>query len=160
MLGREDAIGHPALTDRPTGLANRLHFELVHSYLFGAGDRGVTLTILLISIGTSEMETGDPGGLRTIGAKLQETTRTSDLAGHLGHGRFAVLLLGTNLQGGRITADRVESALAEIAPLSIGLAAYGVDMKESSDLLQPSPLVADTACECVDDMRVLTQATE
>ena len=58
MLGREDAIGHPALTDRPTGLANRLHFELVHSYLFGAGDRGVTLTILLISIGTSEMETG------------------------------------------------------------------------------------------------------
>ncbi|MGY8799891.1 MAG: hypothetical protein ACKVG4_14055 [Longimicrobiales bacterium] len=95
-----------------------------------------------------------------MGEKLQETTRTSDLARHLGHGRFAVLLLGTNLQGGRITADRVESALAEIAPLSIGLAAYGVDMKESSDLLQPSPLVADTACECVDDMRVLTQATE
>ena len=36
---RDHAIGHPALTDRPTGLANRLHFELVYSYLFQAADR-------------------------------------------------------------------------------------------------------------------------
>ena len=51
---RDHAIGHPALTDRPTGLANRLHFELVYSYLFQAADRGVAMTVLLLSFGSEE----------------------------------------------------------------------------------------------------------
>ncbi len=138
MLGREHAIGHPALTDQPTGLANRLHFELVYSYLFEAGDRGVALTVMLLSVGSDHLETGDPDWLRRIGDTLQRTTRTSDLAGYLGHGRFVVLLLGTNLQGGRIAADRVQMALEPVVPstLSIGLASYRPEMKESSELLE------------------------
>jgi len=138
MLGREHAIGHPALTDQPTGLANRLHFELVYSYLFGAGDRGVALTTLLISVGSSQLETEDPNLLREIGEKLLDCTRSADLAGHLGHGRFVVLLLGSNLQGARIAADRIETALGPVgpAPLSIGLASYQPEMKESAALLE------------------------
>ena len=49
MLGREHSVGHPALTDTSTGLANLLHFELVYSYLFHGTDRGVPLTVMLVS---------------------------------------------------------------------------------------------------------------
>lgn len=137
MLGREHAIGHPALTDQPTGLANRLHFELVYSYLFEAGDRGVALTVLLISVGSDDLDSEDDERVRDLGAALQTTTRGADLAGYLGHGRFVVLLLGTNLQGARIAADRFHGSLSPHAPgaLSIGLAAYHADMKESGELL-------------------------
>lgn len=132
-LGREHAIGHPALTDEPTGLANRLHFELVYSYLFNGADRGVPLTLMLVSTPAPEQQT-----LRALGERIQATTRTSDLVAHLGGGRFIIILLGTNLSGGRIAADRVEMALQSVAvgALSIGLAAYRSEMKESSDLLK------------------------
>lgn len=133
MLGREHAIGHPALTDEDTGLANRLHFELVFSYLFNGADRGVPLTLMLLSTPTPTDEIR-----RAVGAKLQATTRTSDLVAHLGEGRFIVILLGTNLSGGRIAADRVEMALDGVAvgPVSIGLAHYLPEMRESSQLLE------------------------
>ena len=57
MLGRkhaqgiEHALGHPAITDQVTGLANRLHFELVYSYLFSGGNRGLSFTVMLLSVG-------------------------------------------------------------------------------------------------------------
>lgn len=133
MLGREHAIGHPALTDEETGLANRLHFELVYSYLFNGADRGVPLTLMLLSTPTPNDDV-----MRAVGAKLQVTTRTSDLVAHMGGGRFIVILLGTNLSGGRIAADRVEMALDGVAvgPVSIGLAHYLPEMRESSQLLE------------------------
>jgi GGDEF domain-containing protein len=133
LLGREHAIGHPALTDEHTGLANRLHFELVYSYLFNGADRGVPLTLMLLTTPAP-----DPDTLRALGERIQATTRTSDLVAHLGSGRFIVILLGTNLSGGRIAADRVETALQDVAvgTVSIGLATYRAEMKESSELLR------------------------
>lgn len=133
MLGREHAIGHPALTDENTGLANRLHFELVYSYLFNGADRGVPLTLMLVSTPAPGQDT-----LRALGERIQTTTRTSDLVAHLGGGRFIVILLGTNLSGGRIAADRMEMALQGVAvgTVAIGLATYRAEMKESSDLLK------------------------
>ena len=133
MLGREHAIGHPALTDEYTGLANRLHFELVYSYLFHGADRGVPLTLMLLSTPAPTPEV-----MRALGEKIQVTTRSSDLVAHLGEGRFIVILMGTNLSGGRIAADRVETALEGVAvgKVSIGLAHYEPDMKESVELLK------------------------
>jgi GGDEF domain-containing protein len=134
--GREHAIGHPALTDPVTGLANSLHFELVYSYLFAAGDRGLAFTVMLLSV-------GGPDGLRTerlrtVGQKIQTTTRDSDLVAHVGGGRYVVLLLGTNLQGARIAADRLDMALGEVADgaVACGLAAYDRRMRDSSELLE------------------------
>ena len=75
---RDHAIGHPELTDRPTGLANRLHFELVHSYLFQAADRGVAMTVLLLSFGSEEFEASDPETLRVLGERMLDSTRTSE----------------------------------------------------------------------------------
>ncbi len=132
MLGREDAIGHPALTDPATGLANRLHFEVVYSYLFAIADRGVPFTLMLISTSVP-----DDQALHVVGERIKDMTRTSDLIAHLGEGRFAALLLSSNLSGARIAADRCETALLEVATgaVSIGLAVYLPEMKEPSELI-------------------------
>ncbi|HSG48630.1 MAG TPA: diguanylate cyclase, partial [Longimicrobiales bacterium] len=100
---------------------------------FNGADRGVPLTLMLVSTPAPTPEV-----LRALGGKLQSTTRTSDLVAHLGDGRFIVILLGTNLSGGRIAADRVEMGLEGVAvgPVSIGLANYVPEMKEPSQLLQ------------------------
>jgi len=132
--GREHAIGHPAVTDPETGLANSLHFDLVYSYLFAAGNRGVAFSVMLISLGNESVGQG----LRRLGEKIERTTRDSDLVAHLGNGRFIVLLLGTNLQGARVAADRLEIAILNGGgpPISAGLAAYSPDMRDSSELLE------------------------
>jgi len=133
MLGREHAIGHPALTDQNSGLANRLHFELVYSYLFHGADRGVPLTLMLLSTPAPT-----PEAMRTLGERIQDMTRSSDLVAHLGSGRFIIILLGSNISGARIAADRIEEALQSVAtgPIAIGMASYQPQMKESSELLQ------------------------
>lgn len=135
------ARSHPALTDVQTGLANRLHFDLVYSYLFEAGDRGLPFTVMLVSAGTDEGTSADR--VRKVGEAIERTTRNSDLVSHVGNGRYVVLLLGTNLQGGRIAADRVEMALEDLAPgaVSFGLAAFSDNFEKAQDLLR----AADTA---------------
>lgn len=135
------ARAHPALTDARTGLANSLHFDLVYNYLFEAGDRGLPFTVMLVSAGADD--SSPSGVIRDIGQAIHATTRTSDLVSHMGAGRFVVLLLGTNLQGGRIAADRIETALGDSAPGSVcfGLAAYSDEMKDAQALLRS----ADTA---------------
>lgn len=134
--GREHAVGHPALTDPQTGLANRLHFELVYSYLFAAGNRGLSFTVMLLSAGGPDVV--PERELKALGQRIQSTTRDSDLVAHVERGRYVVLLLGTNLQGARIAADRVELALSgtDAGPVSFGLAVYSPDMRDSSELLE------------------------
>jgi diguanylate cyclase (GGDEF)-like protein len=104
--------------------------------LFAAGDRGHVFTVLLLSV---DGPNGVPKErLRSVGQKVQTTTRDSDLVAHVGGGRYVVLLLGTNLQGARIAADRLEMALGEVAKDSVafGLAAYDRRMRDSSELLE------------------------
>ena len=141
MVGTEHARSHPALTDEMTGLANRLHFDLVYNYLFSAGNRGLPFTVMLVSAGTDEST--EPTDVRAIGQAIEGTTRGSDLVSHMGSGRYVVLLLGSNLQGGRIAADRMEVALASIAPGAIcfGMAAYHDSYADAQALLR----AADTA---------------
>lgn len=136
-LGHDEVLGHPALTDSRTGLANRLHFELVYRYMFAAGDRGMAFTVMLLSIGGAEEEVGDDR-LHAIGETIHRTTRSSDLVAHLGETRFVVLLLGTNLPGSRVAADRIEAAMREsgVDSVSIGLATFSPTMTESLTLLR------------------------
>jgi GGDEF domain-containing protein len=133
---RGHAIGHPALTDEETGLANGLHFDLVYSYLFAAGDRGLVFTVMLLSVGGADGPSKDR--LKAAGQKVRSVTRDSDLVAHVGGGRYVVLLLGTNLPGARIAADRLEVGLAEVATArpSFGIVAYNRSMKDSSELLE------------------------
>lgn len=135
------ARSHPALIDGQTGLANRLHFDLVYDYMFEAGDRGMPFTVMLVSAGADERTPSK--SIRELGEAVERTTRNSDLVSHVGGGRYVVLLLGTNLQGGRIAADRVEMALKGLAPgpVCFGLTAFSESFESSQDLLR----AADTA---------------
>lgn len=143
MLGREHVFGHPALTDPATGLANRLHFELVYRYLFHGAGRGVPLTMMLVAVTSRDERT-----LTGVGEVIQRVTRTSDLVAYLEEGRFAVLLLGTNLPGGRVAADRLEEALGELLEerAAMALATHLPDeMKEPQHLLDAADLALETA---------------
>ena len=147
MIGSDDAgasglaRSHPALTDAQTGLANRLHFDLVYNYLFEAGDRGLTFTVMLLSAGGSE--SSDPEDIRRVGQAIDRISRSADLVSHMGGGRYVVLLIGSNAQGGRIAADRIESALAGLAsgPVCFGIVAYSGDFQDGQALMR----AADTA---------------
>ena len=129
---RADAMTHPALVDPETGLANRLHFELVYNYLFEAGDRGMAFTVMIVTTGASSTD-----GVRDAARVLRRVTRAADLISHIAEGRFVLLLLGTNAQGARIVADRIELALEPgvPGPLAFGLASYSTDLAASVDLL-------------------------
>lgn len=147
MSGSEPARAHPALIDADTGLANSLHFELVYTYLFQAGDRGLPFTVMLVSQGEADHT---PERLQSVGQAIETTTRSSDLVAHVGRGRYAVLLMGTNLQGSRIAADRIEMALAGKleGPLCFGLAAYRPGFENAQMLLRAADsalLVAEAA---------------
>lgn len=135
------ARSHPALIDAQTGLANRLHFDLVYDYMFEAGDRGLPFAVMLVSAGADELTPAKT--IRELGEAVERTTRNSDLVSHVGGGRYVVLLLGTNLQGGRIAADRVEVSVKGLAPgpVCFGLTAFKESFESSQDLLR----AADTA---------------
>jgi diguanylate cyclase (GGDEF)-like protein len=85
--------------------------------------------------------------VRAVAEAVQRTTRTSDLVAHVGGGRFVVLLLGTNLQGARIAADRVEVSLESVATgaVSFGLASYAPDLETSTLLLDAAERALETA---------------
>lgn len=121
----------------------------MYSYLFEAGDRGMALTVLLLSCGSGNFEEIDPTMQRSLGERLQDTTRNSDLAGHLGHGRIVVLLFSTNISGGLIAADRIEQAVKQLdlGRVSIGLAMFQDGMKDPSELLEAADRALRTAEE-------------
>ncbi len=133
---RREAVRHPALVDPLTGLANRLCFDLVYNYFFEAGDRGMTFTVMLLSGGPVD-EISD-ARIKSIGEVVASTTRTADLASHVAEGRYVVLLVGTNLPGSRIVADRIEMALdrEDLGPASFGVAAFASHPKDSTALLE------------------------
>ncbi len=132
-LAGEQIVGHPSLTDPLTGLANRLHFGLVYRYMFTAGDRGTAFTVMLLSCGAGSSEE-----IKVVGEAVERTTRTSDLVSHVGQGRYVVLLIGTNLPGAQIAADRIGLALEAVAPapISVGLAVHDPRMKDPAQLLE------------------------
>jgi len=133
-LGQEPVSGHPALTDAATGLPNRLHFEVVYRHLFLAGDRGVALTLMLVSIGDGA---SDVESVQELARAIQRSTRGSDLVAYLGANRFGIVLLGTHLPGGRIAANRIEGTLQASTSerVSIGLAAFVPEMVEPGQLV-------------------------
>ena len=134
--GGEVARTHPALTDAQTGLANRLHFDLVYNYLFDWGARGLPFVVMLVTVGLDATPTSEE--TRRVGQHIRGVMRTSDLVSHVGHGRYVVLLLGANAPGALIAADRVESAIADdvSGPISFGMATYHRDVASAETLLR------------------------
>ncbi|MEE8385923.1 MAG: GGDEF domain-containing protein [Dehalococcoidia bacterium] len=146
MTTQENPVGHPALTDTLTGLANRLHFETVFRIVFEEGDRGVPVTILLLDLDNFtefQEQTSKARGdevLREVGQTLNNMTRQTDLLAHMGGDRFGVLLVNCNVPGALIVADRCQMFLDDFRAdsgirFSIGIATYQKEMEVRQDLL-------------------------
>lgn len=135
MSSSERARNHPALMDEATGLANRLQFDLVYDYLYLAGQRGLSFTVMMASCGIDAA--AGPEAIRRVAQAVDKRTRGADLVSHLGDGRFVALLVGTNLQGARIVADRLEAAWEAVSPgpASFGVVAFNTNVAGPRELL-------------------------
>ena len=115
---RHRAVEQQALVDGLTGLANRrlctaaLEKELARARRFKE-----PLALVLADIDDFKRindRWGHPTGddvLKSFGATLQKSVREIDLAGRWGGEEFALLLPGTDLDGGRELAERVRRKL-------------------------------------------------
>jgi diguanylate cyclase (GGDEF)-like protein len=115
---RHRTVEQQALVDGLTGLANRrlctaaLEKELARAQRFGE-----PLTLVLTDIDDFKLindRWGHPAGdevLRVFAGTLQQSVREIDLAGRWGGEEFALLLPGTDLEGGHELAERVRRKL-------------------------------------------------
>jgi diguanylate cyclase (GGDEF)-like protein len=113
-------VEQQALVDSLTGLANRrlctaaLEKELARAERFGE-----PLTLVLADIDDFKRindRWGHPTGdevLKAFAQRLRESVREIDLAGRWGGEEFALLLPGTDLQGGRQLAERIRELVGE-----------------------------------------------
>ncbi|HEX7255534.1 MAG TPA: GGDEF domain-containing protein [Gaiellaceae bacterium] len=113
-------VEQQALVDSLTGLANRrlctaaLEKELARAERFGE-----PLTLVLADIDDFKRindRWGHPTGdevLKAFAEHLRESVREIDLAGRWGGEEFALLLPGTDLEGGRRLAERIRARLGD-----------------------------------------------
>lgn len=132
---------HPALTDGPTGLPNRLHFDVIFRVAFWFGHRGIPVSLLLLEIPAMDGCTTEAA--RALGARMSAMTRRTDLMARLDDTRLACLLLDCNVHGGVIAAERFQTEMeawcAEHGgPFRAGLASYHQAMAGPEDLLEAS----------------------
>ena len=114
------AVEQQALVDSLTGLANRrlctaaLEKELARAHRFDE-----PLTLILADIDDFKRindRWGHPTGdevLKAFAARMRESVREIDLAGRWGGEEFALLLPGTDLEGGRRLAERIRETVSE-----------------------------------------------
>jgi diguanylate cyclase (GGDEF)-like protein len=133
------AVEQQALVDSLTALANRrlctaaLEKELARAERFGE-----PLTLVLADIDDFKLindRWGHPTGdevLQAFAERMRETVREIDLAGRWGGEEFALILPGTDLEGGRQLADRIremvttqELTAPDGEPISVS-ASFGV----------------------------------
>jgi diguanylate cyclase (GGDEF)-like protein len=116
-------VEQQALVDSLTGLANRrLSTAALEKELARAQRFEEPLTLVLADIDDFKRindRWGHPTGddvLRAFAARMRESVREIDLAGRWGGEEFALLLPGTDLEGGRRLAERIRE-LVEARPL-------------------------------------------
>ena len=119
-------VEEQALVDPLTGLPNRRLAEgALETELARAGRFGEPLALLMADLDDFKRindRWGHPFGdevLREFAAALAESIREIDLAGRWGGEEFAVVLPGTDLEGGAALAERIRHCLGErvvIAP--------------------------------------------
>ncbi|HEV2903158.1 MAG TPA: diguanylate cyclase [Gaiellaceae bacterium] len=113
-------VEQQALVDSLTGLANRrLSTAALEKELARAQRFDEPLTLVLADIDDFKRindRWGHPTGdevLKAFARRLQESVREIDLAGRWGGEEFALLLPGTDLEGGRQLAERIRQLIRE-----------------------------------------------
>jgi diguanylate cyclase (GGDEF)-like protein/PAS domain S-box-containing protein len=150
---RDERLEFLAYHDDLTGLANRRRFleELDRRLLSG---RRYAEPVAVVTVGVEALhETrdllGNPAGddvLYTVGARIRERLRASDLVARIGDQEFAVLLARADRECAEHVARDLVAAVAERPPtiggerlptiISTGAAAFPADAKTGASLLR------------------------
>lgn len=141
---------HPVLMDPVTDLPSRLHFDVVYRVVFAAGTRGFPITVLLME--APALTTDDE--LREFAQRLSAVTRRMDLLARFEGGRIVALLLGCNVHGGRVAAERMVLSLEpwlleKNAEMKVGVAALQPHMEEEGELVGEARKALGEAREAV-----------
>jgi diguanylate cyclase (GGDEF)-like protein/PAS domain S-box-containing protein len=124
-----------ATTDALTGCANQGSFhKQLHAHVAQAARHGRPLSLLVCDVDLFKTyndihghEQGD-SALAAVGARLQSTSRLSDIVGRVGGDEFAILLPETDLASAATLAGRIVAACPTGEPtLSIGMAQLCTD---------------------------------
>ncbi len=133
-------VRHQALIDGLTGLANRRHAERsLETELARAERFGGPLAVVLCDLDDFK-DVNDQHGhlvgddvLRELATVLEDTVRTVDVAARWGGEEFALILPGTDAEGGAQLAERAREALAdrtiltqEGVPVRVTAVSFGV----------------------------------
>lgn len=113
-------VRHQALIDGLTGLANRRHAERsLETELARAERFGGPLSVVLCDIDDFKVVNDQHGHLagddvlRELASVLDDTVRAVDVAARWGGEEFALILPGTDAEGGARLAERARAALAD-----------------------------------------------
>ncbi|MBU0729019.1 MAG: sensor domain-containing diguanylate cyclase [Proteobacteria bacterium] len=147
-----EKINTMASTDGLTGLANHRTFQHGFVIMLERARRQKTpLCLILCDIDFFKKVNdtyGHPFGdqvLMAVARILSETVRTVDLAARYGGEEFAIVLEGSDQEGGRLMAERIRNAIEEMTvrhegqtanvTLSLGLTVFPVFSEEKSTLI-------------------------
>jgi two-component system cell cycle response regulator len=150
---------HSAVTDRLTGLYNHTYFK---HFLQLEIDRALRqrhpLTLMLFDIDDFKKYNDTLGHLagdkilRELGQLILKNTRKIDLAARYGGEEFAVVLTYTDMQGGRMVAERLRRVVeshpfsyktsfsSKILTVSIGVAGFYSDIRAIEELIERSDM--------------------
>lgn len=135
-----------AITDRLTGLYNRLKLDEVLEYEISKSKRyGTALSLIIIDIDhfknvndTYGHQVGDMV-LKEVANTLLTCKRESDTIGRWGGEEFLIVLPNTNLAGAMITADKIRTAIENYSfsvvgnkTASLGVSEFLVEENEDS----------------------------
>ncbi len=118
LASAHEQIREMATTDGLTGLTNHRTFQQAFTTMLSRADRrGDPLCFILTDIdhfGNLNNTYGHPFGdevLRQVAGVLQRAVRKIDLAARYGGEEFAVILEGSDLDGGRTLAERIRAEI-------------------------------------------------
>ena len=133
------AEARAALTDPETRLPNRLHFDVVYEVAFTAATRGLPITILLLDVPALNGATGDE--ILALVRHLTAVTRRMDLLARVDRTVLGILLLDSNVHGGRLAVERILGSLDpwlrhHDTEVKVGIASFLEGMEEPPELVE------------------------
>jgi two-component system cell cycle response regulator len=158
LASAHEQIRELATTDGLTGLNNHRTFQQAFDTMLSRADRrGDPLCIILTDIDKFKPlndNYGHPFGdevLKGVAAVMRNAVRKVDLAARYGGEEFAIILEGSDREGGRVLAERIRAEVATLifrhetkgevrTSLSLGVAAFPDDGREKEALISHADL--------------------